>query len=184
MPVSGWYLRNWHLKACGEPKTMNLHELLVEKLQELAGVERLLIAGLPALVPASTDAELQAAFAEHLKQTEKQASRIEDANASLRLELKMETCKPMAAMVADASKAALIEPAGAIRDLAMLGAAQRVEHFEVAAYSSTISLAKTLGYGDATNLLVENLQEEQKAAEHLKKISRTLLKRAQDEASK
>ena len=163
---------------------MGLHELFEEKLQELAGLEKLLLAGLPALVTASTDAELQAAFAEHLKQTEQQASRIEDANTSLCLEPKIEVCKPMVAMVADASKAALVDPAGVIRDLAMLGAAQRVEHFEIAAYSSTISLAKTLGYGDATNLLVENLQEEQKAAEHLKKISKTLLKRAQDEGSK
>jgi ferritin-like metal-binding protein YciE len=163
---------------------MGLHELFEEKLQELAGAEKLLIAGLPALVVASTDAELQAAFAEHLKQTEKQASRIEDANASLRLKVETETCKPMVAMIVDAVKAALIEPAGAIRDLAMLGAAERVEHFEIAAYSSTISLAKTLGYGDAANLLVENLQEEQKAAEHLKKISKTLLKQAQHEGSK
>jgi len=90
----------------------------------------------------------------------------------------------MVGMIADAANAALSEPTGVICDLAMLGAAERVEHFEVAAYSSTISLAKTLGYGDAANLLVENLQEEQKAAEHLKKISKTLLKRAQDETSK
>lgn len=163
---------------------MSLHELFVEKLQELAGVEKLLIAGLPALVAASKDAELQAAFAEHLKQTEKHASRVGNAELSLRLDCKTDACKPMVAMIADAAKAALTEPAGVIRDLAMLGCAERVEHFEIAAYSSTISLAKTLGYGDAANLLVESLQEEQKAAEHLRKISKTLLKRAQDEASK
>ena len=90
----------------------------------------------------------------------------------------------MVAMIADASKPALTKPEGTMRDLAILGAAERIEHFEVAAYSSTISLAKTLGYGDAANLLAENLQEELKAAEHLKKISKTLLKRAQEEASK
>lgn len=162
---------------------MSLHELFVDKLQELAGIEKLLIAGLPPLVKASTDAELQAAFAEHLKQTEEQATRIADAASSLQLPSESDTCKPMVAMIADAAKAALTEPAGTIRDLAMLGAAERVEHFEIAAYSSSISLAKTLGYGDAANLLVENLQEEQKAAEHLKKISKTLLKKAQDEVS-
>ena len=163
---------------------MGLHQLFVEKLQELAGVEKLLIAGIPALVAAATEAELQAAFADHLKQTERHADRIEDTHASLRLESKTEVCKPMVAMIADASKAALTKPEGTMRDLAILGAAERIEHFEVAAYSSTISLAKTLGYGDAANLLVENLQEELKAAEHLKKISKTLLKRAQEEASK
>ena len=162
---------------------MSLHDLFVDKLHELAGLEKLLVAGLPPLVKASTDAELQAAFAEHLKQTEKQATRITDAVSSLRLESKTDACKPMVAMVADAAKAALTEPEGVIRDLAMLGAAERVEHFEIAAYSSSISLAKTLGYGDAANLLVENLLEEQKAAEHLKKISKTLLKQAQEEAS-
>lgn len=162
---------------------MSLHDLFVHKLHELAGLEKLLIAGLPPLVKASTDAELQAAFAEHLKQTEKQATRITDAVSSLRLEPKTDACEPMVAMVADAAKAALTEPEGVIRDLAMLGAAERVKHFEIAAYLSSISLAKTLGYGDAANLLVENLLEEQKAAEHLKKISKTLLKRAQEEAS-
>ena len=163
---------------------MSLHELFSEKLHELAGVENLLIDGLPALVAAATDAELQAAFAEHLKQTKHQATRIDDASLSLCLESTTEACKPMVAMIADAAKAALMEPAGVIRDLAMLGAAERVEHFEIAAYSSTISLAKSLGYGNAANLLVENLQEEQKAAEHLKKISKTLLNRAQEKASK
>lgn len=163
---------------------MSLHQLFVEKLQELAGLEKLLVAGIPALVAAATDAELQAAFAEHLNQTEKHATRIENTHASLRLESKTEVCEPMVAMIADASKAALTEPEGTLRDLAMLGAAERIEHFEIAAYSSTISLAKTLGYGDAANLLVENLQEELKAAEHLKKISKSLLKRAQEEASK
>jgi ferritin-like metal-binding protein YciE len=163
---------------------MNLHELFLEKLQELSTVEKLLVAGLPALVEASSDAELQAAFAEHLKQTEKHAYRVEDASSSLRLRLESMPCKPMVAMIADAAKAALTEPAGVIRDLAMLGSAERVEHFEIAAYFSTISLAKALGYGDATNLLIENLQEEQRAAEHLKKISKTLLKRAQEETSK
>ncbi len=162
---------------------MSLHELFVGKLQELAGLEKLLIAGLPPLIEASTDAELQAAFAEHLRQTERQATRISDAASSLQLEFQTHGCKPMVAMIADAAEAALVEPAGVFRDLAMLGAAERVEHFEIAAYSSTISLAKTLGYGDAANLLVENLLEEQKAAEHLKKISKTLLKGAQDEAS-
>jgi ferritin-like metal-binding protein YciE len=162
---------------------MSLHKVFLEKLYELAGVEEVLIAGLPALVEASSDAELQAAFAGHLKQTEMQATRLDDAGTSLRLEFKAGKCKPMIAMVADAVKAAA-RPAGVVRDLAMLGAAERIEHFEIAAYSSTISLAKTLGYGDAANLLVESLLEEQKAAEHLKKISKTLLKQAQDEVSK
>jgi ferritin-like metal-binding protein YciE len=163
---------------------MNLQEMFVEKLQEVAGAEKLLVAGLPALVDASSDAQLQAALAEHLEQTETQVTRIADVHASLRLKPKSRTCKPMAALVADGAKAALAKPAGEIRDLAMLGAAQRVEYFEIAVYLSTISLAKTLGYGDATNLLVENLLEEQKAADHLKKISKSLLERAQDEAFK
>ena len=161
---------------------MNLHKLFLEQLQELAGIEEVLIAGLPALVEASSNAELQAAFAGHLKQTEMQAARLEDASTSLRLASKAGKCHPMIAMVADAAKAAA-RPAGVICDLAMLGAAERIEHFEIAAYSSTISLAKTLGFGDAANLLVESLLEEQKAAEHLKKISKTLLKQAQDEVA-
>lgn len=162
---------------------MSLQKLFLEKLQELAGIEELLIGGLPALVEASSDAELQAAFAGHLQQTEMQATRLDDASASLRSESKAGECKPMVSMIADAAKAAA-KPAGVIRDLAMLDAAERIEHFEIAAYSSTISLAKTLSFGDAANLLVESLMEEQKAAEHLKKISKTLLKQAQEEVAK
>ena len=162
---------------------MNLNELFLVKLQELASAEKLLIAGLPELVEAASDAELQAALAEHLKQTEMQADRIEDAFASLRVESQTGTCKPMVALIADASNAAVMEPAGAIRDLAILGAAERVEHFEMAAYFFIISVAKTLGNGDAANLLVENLMEEQEAADHLRKISRTLLEHARNEVS-
>ncbi len=162
---------------------MNLNELFLQKLKELGSLEKLLIDALPVLVAASSDPELQAAFAVHLKQTEAQAKRIEEAFASLRLESESSTCKPIVGLIADAAEAALIEPVGLIRDIAILGAATRVEHFEIAAYFSAISLAKTLSYGDAANLLVENLTEEQKAADHLKKISNSLLKRAQDEAS-
>jgi ferritin-like metal-binding protein YciE len=162
---------------------MNLHKRFLEQLQELAGIEKVLIAGLPALTEASSDAELQAAFAGHLKETKLQATRVEDATASLRLEFKAAECKPIIAVIADAARV-LAAPAGVIRDLAMLGAADRIEHFEIAAYSSTISIAKTLSYGDAVNLPVESLLEEQKAAEHLKKISKTLLKQTQDEVVK
>lgn len=161
---------------------MNLNELLIRNLQDLADAEKLLIAGLPALVDAALNAELQAAFAEHLRKTQTHAVRIADACTSLQIKPETTTCKPMVALVADASKAALTDPAGAIRDLAMLGAAERVEHFEIAAYLSAISLAKALSYGDAANLLVENLMDEEKAAEHLTKISKMLLKQAQDEA--
>ena len=164
---------------------MSLHQLFVEKLQELAGVEKLLIAGIPALVAAATEAELQAAFADHLKQTERHAERIEDTHASLRLELKTEVCKPMVAMIADASKPALTKPEGTMRDLAI--------PWSGGEESSTLRLRPTLQPFHWQRrsvtvmpriLLAENLQEELKAAEHLKKISKTLLKRAQEEASK
>lgn len=124
-------VRRLGISQHAESRKYELARAICRELQELAGVEKLLIAGLPALVAASTDAELQAAIAEHLKQTEKHASRIGDAEFSLRLESKTDACKPMVAMIADAAKAALTE-----------------------------------------------------VAEHLKKISKTLLKRAQDEASK
>lgn len=163
---------------------MDLYGLFLEKLAELANAENLLIDGLPKLVKAATDGELQTALGKHLKETEKQAVRIVDVFGSLRVKPERIACKPMVALVADGARAAAVRPVGVIRDLAILSAAQRVENFEIATYFSAISLAKTLGYGDAANLLVENLQEEQRAAEHLKKIGKALLKQAQSEACK
>jgi ferritin-like metal-binding protein YciE len=124
---------------------MNLHELVLENLQEVAGAEKFLVAGLLALIDASSGVQLQAALAEHLKQTEIQVTRIADVHTSLRLKLKSRICKPMVGLLADAAKATPTKPAGDIRDLAMLGAAERIEHFEIAVYFSLSPLLRHWG---------------------------------------
>jgi len=91
---------------------MNLHELVLENLQEVAGAEKFLVAGLLALIDASSGVQLQAALAEHLKQTEIQVTRIADVHTSLRLKLKSRICKPMVGLLADAAKATPTKPAG------------------------------------------------------------------------
>ena len=161
---------------------MDLRQLLVDGLRELAGMEKVLMVGLPGMVEAISDGELRKALAEHLTRTEKQAERIDEASWSMGLENPNLACKPMIAMVADAAKASCSAPAGTMRDVAMLGAVERTGHFEVAAYAAEIMMAKLLGYGDLAARLVENLEEEMKGVEQLKRVRTSLLERAQKEA--
>jgi ferritin-like metal-binding protein YciE len=161
---------------------MTLQQLLINGLRELAGMEKVLAVGLPGMVEAISNAELRVELAEHLTRTETQVKRIEEVSWSMGLESPSIACKPMIAMVGDAAKASCAAPTGVMRDAAMLGSAERMVHFEVAAYSSEILMAKSVGYGDLANLLEESLREEMKALNHFRKMRKALIKRAQKAA--
>ena len=154
---------------------MELKELFLEKLQELASAEQLLVNNLPDLITASFHSELRLAFSTHLRQTENQTHRIDLAFASLGQKTCTRPCKPMGALIAEASQIAVRRAAGTVRDIAVLDIALRIEHSEIAAYLSLIALADSLGYTTASSLLTENLNEEQHTAKRLQEIGDTLL---------
>lgn len=154
---------------------MELKELFLEKLQELASTEQLLVANLPDLITASFNRDLHSIFSTHLKQTEDQSRRIDQAFGSLGIKPCTRPCRPMGALIAEASQISVKRAPGTVRDLAILDIALRIEHSEIAAYLSLIALAQTLNYATAAKLLTQNLEEEQHTAQYLQQIGATLL---------
>lgn len=157
---------------------MELKDLFLEKLQELASAEQLLIANLPDLIMASSNPELHSVFAVHLRQTEVQSTRIAETFATLKVKTSTRPCRSMGALIAEASQASVQRSPGQIRDLVILDIALRIEHAEIAAYLSILALAESLDYGAAFKLLTQNLKEEQQTAEHLLRINLHLLEQA------
>jgi ferritin-like metal-binding protein YciE len=163
---------------------MDLHELFLSALKDLSSAEKQLVKALPKLVKATVSPPLRAAFQSHLEETKTHVSRIQQAFESLGAKPKSVLCKGMQGLVVEGDAHVKQDAGDVFGDLALLGAGQRVEHYEIAAYFSAISMAKTLGYGDAANLLVENLQEEQRASDLLRKLSKPILKQAAATAEK
>ena len=154
---------------------MELKELFLEKLEEIASAEQLLVANLPDLIHASSNPELRSAFITHLSQTQEQSWRIDEAFASLNLQTSHRPCRPMGALVAVASQVSVQSGSGSIRDLAIVGIALRIEHSEIACYLSAIAVADALNYTAASKLLRQNLAEEEHTADHLQQIGDVLL---------
>ncbi len=151
---------------------MTLHELFIDALKDLYSSESQLIKALPKMVKAAESPELKKAFENHLGETELQLDRVKQAFEVAGEKAKGELCKGMQGIVEEGDEQ--IEKKSG--DLGLIGAGERVEHYEMASYQSAISLAKQLGLSKAESLLSESLQEEQNAAKLLSQLSQKMLK--------
>ena len=129
-----------------------------------------LVKALPKMAEVSTSAELRNAFESHLQETEGHVQRLEQVFAELGQEPKKETCDAMKGLIKEGEKTMEIEDA-ALRDAAMIGAANRVEHYEMAGYGTARTLATALGLGRSANLLEATLEEEKRADAKLTRIA-------------
>ena len=150
----------------------SLQELLVDELRDIYDAEKRLTKAIPKLVKAATSADLQDALENHLTETEEQVSRLERAFEDLVETPKAKTCLAMKGLIEEGD-----ETAGAdygddsLRDAAIIGAAQRVEHYEIAAYGTAIAHARQLGRDEVVTLLEESLEEEKAANDKLTEIA-------------
>ena len=154
----------------------SLRALLIEELKDIYDAESRLIKAIPKLVKSSTNDQLKAALHDHLAQTEEHVSRIEQAFKQLDQPPKAKSCAGMKGIIEEGD-----EHAGerydhdGVRDAAIIGAAQRVEHYEIAAYGTAIAHARLLGLDDVASLLEETLEEERAADEKLTEIAETVV---------
>ena len=132
-----------------------LKELFIEELKDLYNAENQLVKALPKMAKASASPELKAGFEEHLEQTKGHVERLEKIFSKLDKTPKGKKCKGMEGLVAEGSEA-IEEYEGAVRDAALIGGAQRVEHYEIAGYGTVIAMAKQLGEPDFAGLLGTN----------------------------
>jgi ferritin-like metal-binding protein YciE len=149
-----------------------LQEYLIEELRDIYWAEKHLVKALPKMAKATTSEELATAFEEHLAVTEEQVSRLEQVFEMLGEKPRGKKCEAMEGLVEEAE--AIIEDTeegSATRDVALIIAAQKVEHYEIASYGGLTTLAKTLGLEDVAELLGETLEEEKETDELLTQLA-------------
>ena len=137
-----------------------LHDLLVDELKDLYSAENQLLKALPKMAKAATSPKLKAAFEVHLEQTEIHVARLEEICEGLDVSPKGKKCAAMAGLIEEG--AGIIEAKGdpAVKDAALIAAAQRVEHYEMAGYGCVRTFAQTLGLTAEAKILQQTLDEE------------------------
>jgi Mn-containing catalase len=154
-----------------------LTNLLIEEMQDLLHAENQLVAALPKMAKAAHDPKLKTAFQNHLEETKGHVDRLKQAFELLGAKAKAKPCKAMLGLV-DEGKETIDEGKGkedSIADLALIVAAQKVEHYEISGYGSLRAIAEQLGEPKVTKLLSETLAEEENADKLLTKLSPALM---------
>jgi len=157
-----------------------LRELLVEQLQDLADAEQQILNALPTMIESAETPALRAALQIHMEETQNQVGRLNEAFDTLGVTAKSRTCKGMAGLIEEGQE--LISKSGdkesVARDLALIAAAQKVEHYEISAYGTARFMAQQLGQPDIAMLLSRSLAEEENADSVLTDCAKPLVSEA------
>lgn len=148
-----------------------LKELYIDELKDIYNAETQLVKALPKLAKASSSGELRAGFEEHLEQTKGHVERLEQIFEMLGEGPKGKKCVGMEGLVEEGAEVIKEDLEGAVLDAALIGAAQRVEHYEIAAYGTVIAFANTLGEDEQVPLLESTLAEEKETDEKLTELA-------------
>jgi ferritin-like metal-binding protein YciE len=154
-----------------------LREFFIEELRDIYGAEKQLTTALPKLRKAATSPDLAMAFEDHLRVTENQIARLEQIFQLLGEEPEEKKCEGMEALIKEGENIIQdTETGSATRDVALIVSAQKVEHYEIAAYGSLRQLARTMGsLSDVTRLLEQTLEEEKGTDMLLSNLAETLI---------
>ena len=152
-------------------KLESLENLFVHELKDLLSAEKQLVKALPKMAKGAASDALRAAIEEHLEQTKGQVERLEKVFSIIDKPPRAEHCKGMEGLIEEGSD--LLEEDGdnAVKDAALIGAAQKVEHYEISGYGTARTLAELLGLDEAVKLLQETLDEEKETDEKLTELA-------------
>lgn len=162
----------WREGEATAKSNSKLLEFFIDELKDLLWAERELVDTLPDMAEAATSQELKNAFSSHLEQTETHVTRLEQIFGILGLEPETTTCDAMSGIIDEGD--GIIndtEEGTAQRDVGLIFAGQKAEHYEIASYGGMISLAKTLGYYEIAEILVMTIDEEKTADALLTQIA-------------
>jgi ferritin-like metal-binding protein YciE len=151
-----------------------LKELYIDELKDLYSAENQLLKALPKLAKAASSDELQDGFKQHLEQTRGHVERLEQIFKSLDASPRGKKCVGMEGLVKEGSELMEEDFEQAVMDAALIGAAQRVEHYEIAAYGTVSEFARILGEEQHVSLLEETLQEEKETDEKLTSLAKEI----------
>ncbi len=151
-------------------KMQSLNDVLTDELKDIYSAENQIIKALPKMAKAS-NGELRNAFEHHLQQTRTHAQRIEQVCRELNITPKGKKCAGMQGLIDEGAEVLDAKGSEDAMEAALIGAAQRVEHYEIAAYGTARTHAQQLGYTGAVNLLEQTLQEEKETDKILTEIA-------------
>lgn len=156
-------------------KLNSLHDLYVDELKDLYNAESQILKALPKMVKAASSPDLAEAFQNHLEETEGQVARLDKIFKKLDVSPKGKKCKAMEGLLEEGKEVMEEDADPNVRDAALIAAAQRVEHYEMAGYGCVRTFAQLLGYDDACDLLQETLDEEGAADKKLTEIAESTI---------
>lgn len=162
------------------PKVSSLRDLYLEELRDLYNAEQQLTKALPKMAAAATSPNLRSAFQQHLKETRGHVDRLDRIVQSLGSNPKGKKCKGMEGIVEEGAELMGEDMDGTVKDAGLIGAAQRVEHYEMAGYGTVRAFAEQLADDEAVGLLQQTLDEEKRADMKLTEIGERINMKARD----
>jgi ferritin-like metal-binding protein YciE len=152
-------------------KSGTLHDAFIDELRDTYDAERQITKALPKMIKACTSEELRSAFESHLEETRSQVERLEQVFEMLDEKARGKHCDGMAGIIEEGKSVMEEEFDGTTMDAVLIASAQRVEHYEMAAYGTLVAWAKNMGHNDAAEVLEQILDEEKAADEKLTTIA-------------
>jgi ferritin-like metal-binding protein YciE len=162
----------------------SLRELYTDELKDLYSAEKQLTKALPKMAKAASSEELREGFEEHLQQTKGHVQRLEEIFTMLNAKAGGKKCVGMEGLVKEGAEIIAEDLEYAVMDAALISAAQRVEHYEIAAYGTVSAYADLLGEAEQASLLRQTLEEEKETDQKLTELSRQINVQANERALK
>jgi ferritin-like metal-binding protein YciE len=156
----------------------SLRELLIDQMQDLYDAEKQLVKALPKMAKAAANEELREAFENHLEQTQGHVERLERAFEMMETKAKSKPCQAMKGLVEEGKETMEEDLSEPLLDSAIICAAQKVEHYEIAGYGTLIAWANSIGLNEVAEVFEETLREEKEADEKLTQVGTEILAEA------
>jgi len=163
-------------------ETNPLNELLQEELRDLYSAETQIVKALPKMAKAASSPELRRAFERHLEETKRQVERLDQIGEELEVKMTGKKCKGMEGLLAEGRELMEEDLEDDALDAGLIGAAQKVEHYEIAAYGTARTHAEMLGYRRIAKLLQQTLNEEGATDKKLTQLAETRIRTASGSA--
>lgn len=152
----------------------NLSDLFYNELRDIYSAERQLVKALPKMIKHATSPQLAKALQQHLQETEKQVERIESAFEDTGKAARAKVCEAMKGLIKEGDETLKEKGEPEVLDAAIIAAAQKVEHYEIATYGTLCTWAEQLGYNRALKLLKQNMSEEENADQKLSQVAQSI----------
>ena len=156
-------------------ETNPLEELLIGELKDIYSAENQIVKALPKMAKAATSPELKRAFERHLEETRRQVERLDQIGQALNTKLTGKKCKGMEGLIEEGKEIIEEDLDDNAKDAGLIGAAQKVEHYEIAAYGTARTHAELLGYTKAAKLLQQTLDEEGATDKKLTQLAESII---------